>query len=170
LAAIERMVSAHGGPRATRLETGVLNELLDLVALLACCGDDAESLRELCRNFRSYAPARIAEVSAALRDRDAARWREAAHALCGLLSAFFTAAGTVATDLEAVAARGELDEAGLLAERLETMARELILGLEGLSLEACVAEERRPAPDATGRGIVSRPERLRIVDLVRQSR
>jgi hypothetical protein len=62
--------------------------------------------------------------------------REAAQTLYGLLSAFSTAAGTVATDLEVMAARGELDEAGPLVERLETMARALILGLEGLSLEA----------------------------------
>jgi hypothetical protein len=61
---------------------------------------------------------------------------EAAHTLCGLPSAFSTAVGTVAAELEAVAARGELEEAGPLVERSETMARELILGLEGLSLEA----------------------------------
>jgi hypothetical protein len=65
----------------------------------------------------------------------AARLCEAAHTVCGLLSAFSTAVGTVATDLEAVAARGELDEDGPLVERLETMAWELILGPEGLSLE-----------------------------------
>jgi hypothetical protein len=41
----------------------------------------------------------------------------------------------MATGLEAVEARGELDEARPLVERLETMARGLILGREGLSLE-----------------------------------
>ena len=116
MAAIERLVSAHGSPRATRSGTGVLNTLLDLVAPLACCNDDAEGRRELCLDFRSYAPGQIAEASAALRDRDAARLREAAHTLCGLLSAFSTAAGTVATDLEAVAARGELGETAPLVE------------------------------------------------------
>ena len=37
--------------------------------------------------------------------------------------------------MEEVAARGDLDEARPLVERLETMARELILDLEGLTLE-----------------------------------
>jgi hypothetical protein len=82
------------------------------------------------------ATARIAEVAAALRDRDAPRLREAAHMLCGLLSAFSTAAAAAASDLEAAAAGGDLDEARPLVDRLETMARELILGLEGLSLKA----------------------------------
>jgi CheY-like chemotaxis protein len=134
-AAIERTVSAHGGPRAPRSEAGDLDELLDPGALLASCGDDEEGLRELCRDFRAYAPARITEVSAALRDRDAPRLREAAHKLRGLLSAFSTSAATAASDLEEVAARGDLDAARPLVARLETMARELILGLEGLSLE-----------------------------------
>jgi PAS domain S-box-containing protein len=134
-AAIERMVSAHGSSRATRSEAGDLNTLLDPVALLASCGDDAESLRELCRDFRAFTPARIAELSAALRDRDATRLREAAHKLCGLLSAFSTAAATAASDLEEVADRGEFDEARPLVERLEAMTRELNLRVEGLSLE-----------------------------------
>src|SRR5262249_17077216 len=54
----------------------------------------------------AYAPARIAEVSAAVRDRDAPPLPESAHCLSGLLSAFSTAAATAATDLEPVAARG----------------------------------------------------------------
>jgi hypothetical protein len=44
--------------------------------------------RELCRDFRAYAPARITEASAALRDRNAPRLREAAHKLGGLLSVY----------------------------------------------------------------------------------
>jgi CheY-like chemotaxis protein len=143
-AAIERMVSSHGGSRATRSETGDLNELLDPGVLLASCGADAESLRGLCRDLRAYAPALIAEVSAALRDRDATRLREAAHKLSGILSAFSTAAAAAASDLEAAADRGDLDEARLLVQRLETMARELILGLEGLSIETLRRRGKTP--------------------------
>jgi hypothetical protein len=66
--------------------------------------------------------------------------------LCGLRSAFSTATATAASDLEAVASRGDLDKARPLVERLETMVRELILGLEGEAFEVCVAGERRPAP------------------------
>ena len=45
-----------------------------------------------------------------------------------------------------VAARGELDEARPLVERLETMAPELILGLEGLSLETLRRRGTTPSP------------------------
>ena len=44
------------------------------------------------------------------------------------------------------AARGELDEARPLVERLETMAPELILGLEGLSLETLRRRGTTPSP------------------------
>ena len=71
---------------------------------------------------------------------------------------------------EAVAAASEFDAAWPPVERLETMARELIIGLEGLSLEALRRRKTTPAPDAAGRGIISRPERLRIADPVRQGR
>jgi hypothetical protein len=61
--------------------------------------------------------------------------REAAHKLCGVLFAFSTAAGDVASDLEDHAAQGWLEEARPLVEQLERMARGL-LGLAGrLSLE-----------------------------------
>ena len=49
---------------------------------------------------------------ARLRSQNAARLRETAHKLCGLLSAFSTMAGNLASDLEDHAARGELDERG----------------------------------------------------------
>ena len=115
---------------------GTPRSLLDPVGLLASCGDDAEGLREMCRDFRAYAPARIAEVHDALRDMDAPRLREAAHKLCGLLSAFSTSAGDVASDLEELAARGRTrPEARPLVERLDTMTQELIRQLDGLSLE-----------------------------------
>jgi hypothetical protein len=68
------------------------------------------------------------------------RLREAAHRLRGLLSAFSRAAGDV-SDLEELTARGQLGEARPLVERLDTMARELIRQLDGLSIES----RRRPA-------------------------
>jgi two-component system, sensor histidine kinase and response regulator len=104
--------------------------------LLAACGDDAEGLLELCQDFQAYAAARLAEVGDALRDRDAPRLREAAHKLCGLLAAFSTVAGNLASDLEDSAAGGQLDEARPLVERLETMAQELIRQVDGLSYES----------------------------------
>jgi type IV secretory pathway protease TraF len=43
--------------------------------------------------------------------------------------------GAVASDLEDQAARGQLEEAGPLVERLEAIARELIQQVDGLSIE-----------------------------------
>ena len=110
--------------------------LLDPAALLAACGDDAEGLRGMCDDYRAYAPAGWPRWRDALRDRDAPRLREAAHKLCGLLSAFSTAAGEAASDLEEHAMEGRLDAARPLVDRLETMARELTRQVNGLSLES----------------------------------
>jgi hypothetical protein len=140
LAAIERLVGSPGGPRGAPppgpRDNGERRGLLDPVALLIACGDEAEWLRGMCQDFQAYVPARLAEMGEALRDRDAPRLREAAHKLCPLLSAFSTAAGDVASDLEDHAAQGRLDEARPLVGQLEAMARELLGLAGGLSLEA----------------------------------
>jgi CheY-like chemotaxis protein len=135
-AAIDRVVTAHGTSRLTRPDHGDLIGLLAPVVLLETCGEDEEGMRELCEDFGSFAPARMAEVHDALRAGDAPRLREAAHKLRGLLSAFSTVAGDVAWDLEERAARGQLVEARALVERLEPMTRELIRQLDGLSFES----------------------------------
>ncbi len=108
--------------------------LLDPATLLAACGNEA-GLRELCQDFQAYAPARLAEVSDALRARDAPRLHEAAHRLCGLLSVFSTAAGKVASDLEDHAAHGQLDEARPIMARLGPMLRGLIREVDDISYE-----------------------------------
>ena len=68
-------------------------------------------------------------------DRDAPRLREAAHKLCGMVSAFSTVAGGVASQLEDYAAQGQFEEARPLIEQLEPMTRELMRLADGLSLE-----------------------------------
>ena len=135
-AAIDRVVSAHGGTRPAPTHDGDQTRLLDPVVLLASCGDDPECLRELCQDFQIYAPARLAEVCDALRSQNAARLRETAHKLCGLLSAFSTMAGNLASDLEDHAARGELDQARPLVERLEPMVHRLVRQVDGLTYES----------------------------------
>jgi PAS domain S-box-containing protein len=133
-AAIDRAVSVRRTfqPAPTDAEDRTI--LLAPGVLLATCGGDAEGLRELCQDFQTYTPSRLAEVSDALQDQDAPRLREAAHKLYGLLSAFSTLAGNIASDLEDRAARGQLDEARPLVIQLETMTWELIRQVNGLSL------------------------------------
>jgi PAS domain S-box-containing protein len=77
----------------------------------------------------------------ALGDRDAPRLREAAHKLAGMVSAFSTAASSVAAELEDRAAQGQLEDARPLVGRLETMAQELMRLVGGLSLDALCGRE-----------------------------
>jgi hypothetical protein len=135
-AAIDRVVSSQGVPPLIRPEAGSGTRLLDPVILLAACGDEAEGLRRMCQCLRSYLPDRLAELGEALRTGDAPRLCLAAHKLCGLLSAFSTVAGGLASDLEDQAAGGRLDECRRLAEQLGAMARELIEQVDSLSIEA----------------------------------
>ena len=131
-AAIDRVVTA-AGRRPDRPGDADVASLLDPAALLAASDGDEEGLREICRDFRAYAPARLAEVGDALQARDAPRLREAAHKFCGLISAFSAVAGDVAADLEDHAARSQLDEAGPLVVRLESMVRDLSREVDDIS-------------------------------------
>jgi hypothetical protein len=134
-AVIERLVSSEGVRQLIRPDPGEATHLLDPVVLMAACGDEAEGLSRMCQGLRSYLPGRLADVGEALRTRDAPRLRVTAHKLCGLLSAFSTVAGGVASDLEDQAAGGRLKECRPLVERLEAMSRELIEQVDGLSIE-----------------------------------
>jgi hypothetical protein len=134
-AAIDRLVPAPGVSRPSQADAGERGSLLDPVAVLTACGDDAEGLRGMCQDFQAYASAQLAEVSDSLRDRNAPRLRRAAHQFCPLLFAFSPVAGNVASELEDHAAQGQLEEARPLVERVETMTQELMRLVGGLSLE-----------------------------------
>jgi PAS domain S-box-containing protein len=117
--------------------------LLDPGVLLAACGGDAAILEKLCQAFRARLPDHLKAVQEALRQRDAPRLREVAHKLTGMVAAFSTVAGDVASDLEDHAAQGRLEEAQPLAAQLETMTQELIRLSGGLSLETLRHQARR---------------------------
>src|SRR5262249_51186192 len=129
-AAIDRVVGAR--PPAEPPGPG----LLDPRVLLAACGGDAAILEEIGQAFRARLPEQLKAVQDALRDRDAPRLREAAHKLAGMVAAFSTVAGGVASDLEDQAAQGRLEEAWPLAARLEALAEELMRLVSGLSPDA----------------------------------
>jgi two-component system, sensor histidine kinase and response regulator len=109
--------------------------LLDPRVLWDVCGGDAGILEKVSQAFRARVPDHLTAVREALRERDTLRMREAAHKLCGMVAAFSTVAGGVASDLEDHAARGQLEKARPLVEQLETMAAELMRLASGLSLE-----------------------------------
>jgi CheY-like chemotaxis protein len=110
--------------------------LLDPQVLLAACGSDATILKKICQAFRARLPDHLKAVRDALQDRDAPRLREAAHKLAGMVAAFSSVAGGVASELEDRAAQGQLEEARPLAARLETIAEELTRLVGELSLDA----------------------------------
>jgi len=111
-------------------------DLLDPRVLLAACGGDAVILEKICKAFRARLPDHLTAVQDALREGDPIRLREAAHKLCGMVAAFSTVAGGVASDLEDHAAQGDLEAARPLVGQLETMAQELIRLTESQTLEA----------------------------------
>src|SRR5204863_5393487 len=110
--------------------------LLDPRVLLAACGGDAAILETICQAFRARLPDHRKAVQDALGAEDAPRLREAAHKLAGMVAAFSSVAGDVASELEDHAAQGQLQEASALVARLEVMAEELLRLVGGLSLES----------------------------------
>ncbi len=128
-AAIDRVAFAYR-PKA-RDRAG----LLDAGVLWDVCGGDAVVLEKLCHTFRSRLPHDVVEVRDALRERDANRLRDSTHKLSAMLAAFSSVAGKVASELEDHAARGQLEEAGILVAELESMVKELMVVTNGLSHE-----------------------------------
>jgi PAS domain S-box-containing protein len=128
-AAMDRVTGAR--PPADQPGLG----LLDPRVLLAACGGDAVILEKICQAFRAGLPDHLTAVQDALRQRDTPRLREAAHKLAGMVAAFSTLAGGLASELEDHAAQGRLEEARPLVGRLETMAAELRRVADGLSIE-----------------------------------
>ena len=120
--------------------------LLDPPVLLAACGGDPTMLRKMCRTLQSLVPEDLASVRDALHDQDAPGLREAAHKFYGTLSAFSTVAGDQAADLEDLAARGMLNEALPLVERLNQCATELVRLAGGLTVET-LQQLAQPAAD-----------------------
>jgi PAS domain S-box-containing protein len=116
--------------------------LIDPRVLLAACGEDAVILERICRAFRVRLPNHLTAVQDALRDQNASRLREAAHKVSGMLAAFSSVAGGMASGLEDHAARGELEEARPLVEQLEMMCQELMRVVGGLSLETLRRQEK----------------------------
>ncbi|HEV3299877.1 MAG TPA: PAS domain S-box protein, partial [Planctomycetaceae bacterium] len=146
LTAIDRMISRQP-PDRTSEDPQQPTSLVDPVALLKACGDDADAMRRMCGEFEAYAPLRLAEVADAVRDRNAPRLRQAAHKFCPLLLAFSTIAGNVASDLEDLAAQDRIGESQRMVEKLSDMTDEIMRAIAGLSIKAVRAQAsaRRPA-------------------------
>ncbi len=126
LAAIDRVLRTRQSRR---------RDLLDAAVLLAACGGDPTLLRKMCQTVTARVPEHLAALRDALHDQDAPRLREAAHKSCGMLSEFSTVAGDLAGSLEDLAAGSQLDMAAPILERLETTAQELVVQIDGITIE-----------------------------------
>jgi CheY-like chemotaxis protein len=110
---------------------------LDPQVLLAACGGDGAILHGICEALQSSLPHHLETIRNALGNKDTALLRESAHKLYGMVAAFSTVAGGVASELEDVAARGQLQEARPLVERLQSIAQELMaLVANGVTIES----------------------------------
>jgi CheY-like chemotaxis protein len=139
-AAIDRVLRTHPPRQPPRLDE------LDAPVLLAACGGDPAMLRRMCRALQSRVPEYLAAIRDALHDQDAPGLREAAHKFYGMLSAFSTAAGDQAADLEDLAAHGLLKEAPVVVEQLDRCATELARLADGLTVEI-LQQLAEPAAD-----------------------
>ena len=140
--AIDRVVDARSP--TDRVGWG----LLDPRVLLAACGGDAVILENICQAFRTRLPDHLTAIQQALRDCDTPRLREAAHKFCGMVSAFSTVAGGVASDVEDLAAQRQLDDARPLVGQLESMAKKIMQAVDGLSLED-LRQQTGPTADSS---------------------
>jgi hypothetical protein len=95
---------------------------------------------------RRLGPPRSRYIEGAVRARGPDCLVEEPDVLYALLSAFFTVAGDVASDLEERATQGQLDAARPLVQRLEAIVSEFIPQVNDLSLETL----RRQAGAAGG--------------------
>jgi two-component system, sensor histidine kinase and response regulator len=141
-AAMDRVLRAHPPRHPPGLD------LLDPPVLLAACGGDPAMLQRMCRSLQSRVPEYLVAIRDALHAQDALRLREAAHKFCGMLSAFSTAAGDQAADLENLAARRLLPEALPIVEQLDRCATELARLAGGLTIET-LRKQAEPADDPT---------------------
>ncbi len=134
-AAIERVLAGRPAAEPAPRPAAPASGLLDAAMLLTACDADPALLGQMIDLFQTGAPGCLARLSDAVANRNAAEVREAAHKLCGLVSAFSTLAAEAAQRLEQTAAAGRLDDAVEPCTALADMIRNLGPLLAGLSIE-----------------------------------
>jgi PAS domain S-box-containing protein len=108
------------------------DSLLNLEVIAASCGGEPAILERMKVVFAEQLPGLHEGVRAAFAAGDAAALREAAHKLSGMLSAFSSIAGGVATAIEEHAARNELTPCGPLMDRMESLCQQLLREVEAI--------------------------------------
>jgi CheY-like chemotaxis protein len=112
-----------------------IGQWLDGHVLFAACGGDAVILDRIGQALRTHVPEELVKAEASWREGDAARLREAAHRLAGMVAVASSSVGSVASDLESEAAAGHLSEAGILLKQLRPMSEAVLSEMDRLSLD-----------------------------------
>jgi PAS domain S-box-containing protein len=134
-ATIERVLAGRPPAEEVRGEAAPADGVLDAATLLTACDADPVLLGQMIAIFQADAPAHLDRVGAAVRARDAAELREAAHKVRGLVAAFSPGAADVARALEQAGAAGRVDGADEQVATLAGMVRGLSARLAGLSVD-----------------------------------
>jgi CheY-like chemotaxis protein len=113
----------------------IVEPLLTPSVLLSACEGDPLLLEKLCGSFHQRGLEHLAALAEARTATDLKRLREIAHKLCGMLAAFSTPAGELASAMEDRADAGELEAALDLAAQVESVTKELLRQTESLTLD-----------------------------------
>ena len=127
--AIDRLVGKQ------RSESETDSDLLTAKVLLSACGRDGKILAKLCHAFKDGLPGYMSALRDALRNGEPARLRVAAHKLCGLLGTFSTKAGSLASQVEDLAAAARLEECRPLVDHLEQLSQDLLKRVDEMTIE-----------------------------------
>jgi two-component system sensor histidine kinase/response regulator len=128
-AAIDRLVEKQ------RSENQARSDLLTAKVLLSACGGNGDILAKLCHAYQSGLPGYMSALRDALRNGEAAGLRQTAHKLCGMFGTFSKQAGSLASQIEDLAAAAQIEECRPLVDHLEQMSQDLLKQLDGITIE-----------------------------------
>jgi two-component system sensor histidine kinase/response regulator len=128
-AAIDRLVGEQ------RSENRAKSDLLTAKVLLSACGGNGDILAKLCHAFQGGLPGYMSALRDDLRNGEPARLRQTAHKFCGMIGTFSTQAGSLASQIEDLAAAARIEECRRLVDHLEQMSQELLKRLDGITIE-----------------------------------
>jgi len=128
-AAIDRLVGEQ------RSENRAKSDLLTAKVLLSACGGNGDILAKLCHAFQGGLPGYMSALRDALRNGEPVRLRQTAHKFCGMIGTFSIQAGSLASQIEDLAAAARIEECRPLVDHLEQMSQELLEQLDGITIE-----------------------------------
>src|SRR6202008_4362210 len=88
-----------------------------------------------CNAFQGGLPGYMSALRDALRNGEPAGLRQAAHKFCGMIGTFSSQAGSLASQIEDLAAAARIEECRPLVDHLEQVSQELLRELDGITIE-----------------------------------